>query len=273
MVREREIVQYKRLKALDNLEFLHASYLSHKFSKHSHETFSIGLIERGVNQFFCRGRMEAATAGTICVMNPGEVHTGEPGDGGLVYWNFYPSAELLTGIAEDVSDRHIGGIDLDHSVIEDVVAAGLLRQMFQSLAHPASLLERESRLVEALTWLVRHHAHLNAPRPPKLVPHAIRRSIDFLHTYSDQNILLADLAELAGMSRFHFLRAFQLATGMPPHAYLTQRRLANAKSMMAAGQTIADVAIATGFSDQAHFTRMFKRAHGISPGRWITASQ
>jgi AraC-like DNA-binding protein len=273
MGRQRDEVRYWRLEALDGLEFLHASYVTQRFVKHSHETFSIGIIERGVNSFYYRRCQQAASAGSICAVNPGEIHTGEPGPNGWTYWNFYPSAATLERVAEEISDRPVGLPDLRSGVIEDVIAAGLLLQMFAAFVKPVSNLERDTRLVEALAWIIRHHADLPCgPRMIKVVPAVIHRSVEYLDAHSDENVSLAELAELTGMSRFHFLRSFRSAMGLPPHAYLTHRRLVCAKAMLLEGEPIAGAAIAAGFADQAHLSRHFKRTFGVSPGRWLAAS-
>ncbi|RJF69947.1 AraC family transcriptional regulator [Rhodopseudomonas palustris] len=266
-------VDYRRLAQLDELEFVYATYATHQFAKHSHETFSIGLVERGANTFLHRGEKRIAPAGCICAVNPGEIHTGDPGSDGWTYWNFFPSAETLTRVAEDLYDRPMQLPELHSSVIDDVVAAGLLRRMFASFMRPTSRLECETNLVETLAWLVRHHTDLTGPQTAKPLPGAILRSIDYLNSCSDQNVSLDHLAEMSGISRFHFLRSFSAATGLPPHAYQVQLRLARARNMLREGQPIAEVAITVGFADQAHLSRLFKRSYGVSPGRWIAAGQ
>jgi AraC-like DNA-binding protein len=89
-------------------------------------------------------------------------------------------------------------------------------------------------------------------------------------SYMD-NPSLEDLAHIAGLSPFHLTRVFHEATGLPPHTYLTQLRVSRAKQRLQAGDPIADVAAATGFSDQSHLTRRFKRIVGVTPGQFVTS--
>ena len=84
-------------------------------------------------------------------------------------------------------------------------------------------------------------------------------------------VSLAELAQAAGLSRFQFLRSFTRATGLPPHAYLVQRRLQHARRLIAIGTPLADVAAASGFFDQSHLTRHFVRCFGIAPGAYAAA--
>ena len=77
---------------------------------------------------------------------------------------------------------------------------------------------------------------------------------------------LADLAAAAGLSRYQFLRAFTRLTGLPPHAYLLQRRVQHARRLVRGGLPLAEAAAASGFADQSHMTRCFARSFGLTPG-------
>jgi AraC-like DNA-binding protein len=94
---------------------------------------------------------------------------------------------------------------------------------------------------------------------------AVRRAQEFLNEHYDRNISLKELASIANLSPFYFHRVFCREAGMPPHAYLVQIRLLRAKDLLRTGRPIAQVALATGFADQSHFTRHFKRLMGVTP--------
>jgi len=80
---------------------------------------------------------------------------------------------------------------------------------------------------------------------------------------------LAALASSAGLSRYQFLRAFTRLTGLPPHAYLLQRRVQHARSLVRGGMALADAAATSGFADQSHMTRCFVRSFGLTPGAYV----
>jgi AraC-like DNA-binding protein len=82
---------------------------------------------------------------------------------------------------------------------------------------------------------------------------------------------LADMARDAGLGRYQFLRAFSCAFGLPPHAWAQQQRLARAEAWLARGAPLAEAAAATGFADQSHMTRAFRRFRGYTPGRYAAA--
>jgi AraC-like DNA-binding protein len=84
-------------------------------------------------------------------------------------------------------------------------------------------------------------------------------------------VSLAELAGVAGLSRFQLVRQFARATGLTPHAYLIQRRIEAARVLLARGSALADAAAASGFADQSHMTRIFIRTYGITPGAYAAA--
>jgi AraC family transcriptional regulator len=100
----------------------------------------------------------------------------------------------------------------------------------------------------------------------------LNRVLEYIDANLEADISVKDLADAACFSLFHFVRAFQLATGRPPHTYLSERRLDNAKQMLAySNQSLVDISLNCRFSGQANFTKAFTRAVGVSPGRYRRA--
>ena len=96
---------------------------------------------------------------------------------------------------------------------------------------------------------------------------ALRRVRAFIEDHIGERISLDELAHQAGVSRFHFARQFRLSTGESPMGYLRRMRIERSKSILQTrDSTIAEVAARLGFSDQSHFTRIFGRLVGVSPG-------
>jgi AraC-like DNA-binding protein len=79
---------------------------------------------------------------------------------------------------------------------------------------------------------------------------------------------LAELAQTVGLSTFHAARLFTRETGLAPHAWRNQMRVTRALEALRAGVPVTEVAAASGFTDQSHFTRHFKKTFGVPPGRW-----
>jgi AraC family transcriptional regulator len=96
----------------------------------------------------------------------------------------------------------------------------------------------------------------------------------YIDSHIGERISLDELARQAGVSRFHFARQFRLSTGESPMEHLRRVRIERSKSILQArGSTIAEVAARLGFSDQSHFTRIFGRLVGVSPGSFARSDQ
>jgi AraC-like DNA-binding protein len=106
-------------------------------------------------------------------------------------------------------------------------------------------------------------------RPVPLPKWRLKRTIEFIELNIGCPILLSELAHAAGLSRMHFAAQFRAATGIRPHSYLLRRRIEKAQTMLATTNApIVEVALGVGFNTQAHFTEVFKRFSGLTPGQW-----
>jgi AraC-like DNA-binding protein len=104
-----------------------------------------------------------------------------------------------------------------------------------------------------------------------LPPGAMRRVREHVEVHLSESMDLAELAGVAGLSVYHFARAFKQSTGVAPHHYLVQRRIERAREMLARSELpLSEIALAAGFSDQSHLARLFRQMLGITPGqfRW-----
>jgi len=106
-------------------------------------------------------------------------------------------------------------------------------------------------------------------RPMQLTPKQLRRVIEHIEQCSSDNVQLKDLAEMTGLSQSYFSRAFKASTGLPPHRWHLTTRIRRAQQvLLETDDPLVEVALASGFSDQSHFTRVFSKIAGESPGAW-----
>lgn len=138
---------------------------------------------------------------------------------------------------------------------------------------PPGALEMDARAALILVHLARFHSSLSQPaalaQRGGLAPRVFARVREAMHGDLSRDLRLAELASLANLSVFHFVRAFGQSAGMPPHRYLLGLRIARAKELLAGSDlTIGDVAAAVGYSDPAHFAKLFRREVGAAPMRY-----
>jgi AraC-like DNA-binding protein len=260
---------------LGGLELLRATYTKHEFARHSHPEFMVGVIEQGGCAFYYRGGIHTAPAGSIVLINPGEAHDGSGGAAlGLTYRAFYPSEALLQQIAADIADRQCGIPYFPQPVIQDAALAPLVQHLHMLLESQAPLLERESHFLWAFAQLISSHTERRPALARLKVEHlAVQQARDYLAAHHAESVSLGTLAALAQLSPYHFLRVFRAQMGLPPHAYLTQLRIASARRLVAQGMPLSHVALAVGFVDQSHLTRHFKRLVGVTPAQYLLGSR
>jgi AraC-like DNA-binding protein len=255
---------------LGNAELLRATYRAHQFPPHAHDEYAIGFIERGA-QAYTRGRKERLImpTGTICVVNPGQLHEGRGAtEIGWDYRMIYIPPEALARALAGAEPVDVGKLPFfAQSVIDDMATLQALHAAHLCSESPdTSQLEKTSRLVHALRQLVtRHGQGVPLANLPRAEPGAVRRAREFIDANVAANPSLDDIASAAAMSPFHLLREFKKAVGLPPHAYLVQRRVDEARRLMLKGRALRLVAIDVGYSDQAHFSREFRRFYGVPP--------
>lgn len=267
----RETAKFWHDPALSDLELLHATYITHSFAQHTHDGYSICVIERGIDRFAYRHGVHDAPADSIVLINPGESHTGAAGSkGGWTYRAFYPSTDLLQRAASELVGRQHGVPFFPEPVVNDPLSARLLFDLHRALEDSDSALESESRLLWTMAQLVLRHAD-DRPSPSKISVEReyIKKARLYLEEHYAENVSLDELAWHTGLSPFYLLRVFQRTVGLSPHVYLTQVRIRQARKLLRAGMPIAEVALNVGFVDQSHLTRSFKRTVGVPPGQYL----
>jgi AraC-like DNA-binding protein len=261
---------------LPGLQMMQATYVTTTFARHTHEGFGVGVIERGALGFYYRGENVVAPEGRINLVNPDEVHTGQSAtEAGWSYRMFYFGAELLQRAASELAGRPADLPFFASGVLDDPELAALVRTTHRRLEDgTVPLLERQSLFLYLLTRLVARHA--DAPpteRPVGREHRGVRRAMGYIAGNFGDEISVDELAAVAGLSPYHFIRVFCRATGLPPHAWLMQYRARMAQAMLRRGIPIADAACRAGFADQSHLNRVFKRLFGYPPGQYSNSVQ
>lgn len=244
--------------------------VTHVYPWHWHEEAQIWAIESGADVLSFRGAEHFTPPGALAFVPPGEVHC-----------NRYVEPEGCTyrtlNVGPDLLLRAFGDLTMGQasfSLRQPVVLDTDLFQRF--VATHARLEEQPSRLVSdvlllrLLEEMIQRTSGLRRDpgRGGREERMAVRRVREYLVAAHASNISLEDLAKMANLSPYHLHRVFTREAGMPPHAFQTQVRISRARVLLNEGKRLNEVAAETGFADQSHFTREFKRYVGLTPGAY-----
>ncbi len=258
------IWQYPDLKGV---ELLRADYLKQSFSRHYHEGYAIGVIEKGLLQFNYRHQHYSAGRGEINLAVPGESHDGYSVDG-WSYRMFYIRSELLGELTAEVSRKQVMPF-FSEGVLRDRDIATQLYSLHLLLEEGGiGLLEAETRLMAVLVALIDKYSDYSLNLWARREKEAVKQVKDYLEANFSQNVSLKELAQVVNVSPYHLTRVFSEEVGLPPHTYLTQVRVNRAKVLLSEMVPLVEVANVTGFADQSHLNRSFKRVVGVTPGQY-----
>ncbi|WP_323118573.1 AraC family transcriptional regulator [Burkholderia alba] len=271
--RFRESVRYWRTPLLPGADLVTARYRDHEFAPHWHDAYTIPVIETGAERYDSRGSGYIADTGSVPVINPGDVHTGSRADdNGWSYRVGYVPVDFIRDLARAIAGTPQDAPWFRAGVIHDPDLARRLVVAYRAMEAGDDPLAAETAMLDAFsTLLARHSGTRPRPQPLAAAEPRIEAMRERLAADLGETVTLAEVAHAAGLSPFHATRLFTRATGMPPHAWRNQLRLQRSLASLRAGAAVTDIAAASGFTDQSHFTRHFKRMFGVPPGRWQRA--
>ncbi len=271
MAGSKQWVRLYRLNPPYGAEVVHAYYVDHRFARHSHEHYVVGLVEEGVQRYTYRGATHTTPSGQTFFVNGDEPHTGEPATThGYLYRTLCLDPENLRRMTWDVTNRnelpYLAG-----AVVADNQLSVELGKFHRAVAANAGAMRCESFLLSAVRCLLERHAGNRRQVPAAGQDNWVVSQIrDFIEAHYSDNVSLTQLGVLTSRSPFHAARTFSKAVGLPPHAYLESVRIRHAREMLKSGMSLVDTALATGYPDQSHFTHRFRRFTGITPGQYTT---
>ena len=240
------------------------------YAPHCHETFSIGAITAGASTYFNDDAQERIARGTLVLINPQTVHACNPIDGRpWSYLMFYVDARWLGALQHELGVSSAGHF-IPYASIQSLDQALFngLTQLYATLHDPqADTLHKQSAAVEYFTLLQQTLAP--APTQPHAEPlQQLSRAADYIAEHCTEALRLEDICQAAELSPSYFIRTFKQHYGMTPHAYLLNRRIQRSQHWLRQGLDLAEIALAAGFADQAHFQRTFKRQLAATPGQY-----
>ncbi|MCJ8349303.1 AraC family transcriptional regulator [Moritella sp.] len=266
----KEKAEFKIVDAFNGLEIVDADYQEQTFSKHVHEGYTIGVIDKGAQRFERSGSTHIADENSIIFVNADDVHTGESAtQDGWRYRAMYPHPSHFESMTNDLYDGQFNAPYFNHAVVKDPQLSAQLRLLFTQIDSNASKLLIETILYSIMmNMTLRHSSMKNIPDDISGSKQRLLLVKEYLDAYPEENVSLLTLATMAGLSQFHFIRQFKKVFYIAPHSYQIQMRLKKAKTLLMLGVKPVQVAADCGFHDQSHFNRHFKKAMGTSPSKF-----
>ena len=264
MTREKSEIRFFHLPDVFDCRLAHGQRVTHHFPRHIHRALSFGLIERGARVIDIGGEALTVGAGECFVINPGEPHCCDA-DAPHDYWALALSAASL---------RKMLALPELPRFAPPVLRDEIFSQKFAAFIEQAEgnddIFQSQSLLIDLVNYALAHFA-VTSSEPPRLeAAHSeVRRVRQYLESHFDEPVRLDALAALAKLSPCYLNRIFQAEIGVPPYEYLVKIRLSHAQEMLSGGASISDAAHESGFADQSHFTRFFKRHVGLTPGEFL----
>jgi AraC-like DNA-binding protein len=240
-------------------EVFHARFTDHVYPPHTHDAWTLLLIDAGAVRYDLDRHEHAALDSLVTLLPPHVPHDGRAATpAGFRKRVLYLEPAVL-GAA-------LIGAAVDHPEVTDPVLRHRIHQLHGALAHPGDELEAHSRLTLVTDRLRQHYA----PTPPRPTrdPALAERLRDLLDAAVPAGLTLADAAATLQAHPAHLVRAFTREYGLPPHRYLTGRRLDLARRLLLDGVPPATAATAAGFYDQSHLTRHFRTLLDTTPARY-----
>jgi AraC-like DNA-binding protein len=219
-----------------------------------------------------RGGYGARTISIVDLEKEPRAHLASPFDA----MHFYVSRAALDEIAYERGARRIDTLSCERGMLDETVwHLGMSLLPALERPHEVGGLYVDHVLLATHTYFAQAFGGLGQARSSRvgrLAPWQMRRATEVLLVDIAADVSLSVAAAACGLSVSHFARAFKASTGEPPHRWRLRQRVEHAKILMRRpGVSLADVALACGFSDQSHLTRVFRGLVGAPPGAWRRA--
>lgn len=258
---------FERHPALPHLELRRSTHSCAGYQTHTHEEYAFGLIDSGTAIYSHGDFRTPVVPGMVVMMEPGLPHACNPDPHqSWSYRMLYVDAAWVQRLRHP-NNGNSPQLMLARRYSADPAAAISLRRVFDALQTPTCAKAVNACLVDFLT----NYALSPATNQSITVADhtALARAKALITSCANDSVSLQHLAQISGLSPYHLIRRFKLAYGQTPHAFQIDQRLNTAKKLLKQGQPLSDVALQTGFADQAHFQRHFKKRHAITPRAYL----
>ena len=242
-----ESIRFWQTAPLAGVELLSARYIEHRFAPHVHDGYVIGMIMAGAQRYRYRGAEHLAGSGTLVLINPDELHTGHKGtEDGWLYRAFYPDSGQILSLLDELELPTHNLPAFGATLYRDPDLVKGFCQLHRLLESPSTALQQQTVWREMMLSLLQRHAAVPDRRQTRQGTPGGDPAKELLQAQLAAPPSLEELAAAVNLSPFHFARVFRRATGMPPHTWLMQQRIARARALLQSGCLPLEVATQLG---------------------------
>jgi len=249
------------------VELFSAWFAGEAYQKHRHDAYAVGVTDSGVQVFDYRGSVHASTPGQVTVLYPDEVHDGRAGTSdGFGYRIVYVEPSLLAEAVQVLRGRPAPLPFVGEPVSTNPRLSRAIEEAFRA---PLESLAMDSLVVDLAEGLVAAERRGASPGVSRRVDvRALERARQFMDAEKTRVVRSTELESITGLTRYDLSRQFRIMFGTSPYRYLLMRRLDFARERIHRDRPLVEVACDAGFADQAHFTRAFRSAFGLTPAHY-----
>lgn len=260
--KDTSIITVKKVPGIPYIRIVQGTGINNEFMKHVHRQLCAGIVISGARSMTLDSCRYDYSKNDIFIINPGQVHS----------CTIMPGKEhSYSVLTVDPSSACVPDTIIFRNIIKK--SDGLhsrFTKLLSILESDAPLLEKESDLQAFLNITASaYSAEKIALKITAVQKTAVKKALEYLEKNLTDKITMEELAGITGMSRFHFNRVFCTVTGLSPYAFHLHIRIEHAKHILLTGKTAVETALDSGFTDQSHFSRYFKKIVGVTPGVFV----
>lgn len=255
----------------ENITVLDATMSDFSYSKHAHEEYSLGVTLQGRQDFFCQNSFHQSASGNVLIFNPEDVHDGHSGgEQALKYKMLYIHPDEFRPLFRSLGYQQSSILRLSQPMADNPILRHQILRLSSTIQQANySKIEFESGLFQIAQSLVAMSGNLDlGTQNSKRIDQLLLRARDYILASLEHNISIDDIANVANMSKFHFIRQFRQKFGITPHQYVLSCRVNLARRIIESGKSLNQAAFEAGFADDSHLSRHFKRIYGLTPKRF-----
>lgn len=252
-----------------NIETYNFRGIKQKFPNHFHRYYVIGFIKSGKRHLSCKNKKYDIKSGDLILFNPYDNHTCEQVDKKtLDYRCLNIKPYVMKKIVLEITGKKYMPYFIEPVIFNNDIGL-LLQKLYFMITEGEKSFKKEEIFLLIIEQLITEYAKTVPVIANQGTNTKIKIVCEFLEKNYMYNITLDNLSDLAGVGKYSLIRSFTKQRGISPYSYLESIRIDKAKKFLERGDNPIEVALKTGFTDQSHFTKFFKKFIGLTPKQYM----